>query len=371
MKPAESGEEKAMRQCWECLKRRLVCDHTLPHCKKCQKADKDCPGYDDQKPLQWVEPGKVTSRRRKKDTSCTIYTVPLRGGPKRGLQKPEESSTPPTSLSPDPIFDRAEHPWFWTSSTSSTEEAWDYLAEDHHQIVTWKNQFLDASSVGIIDIVSAIGGRAQLERIVRNGLQGEVAPMLARGDQSLPRLERILRVMQMFDVPDYGHLHNSTNEVVQAVHYCRSIRSHEMQLTDILVNVRVYPTMGASVELASNPAMVQFPLAALHILPPAVHHTLVCLSLNHFVHTLPIGTEKAVTATTRSKIYFHRGEAIRSLSQYVAKDKTRSTDLSISSILVFMAMEVSNFSTRYPSLKIDRDSYKFLQWRTGGRTPAA
>jgi hypothetical protein len=37
MKNTESGEDKATRQCWECLKRRLVCDHTLPHCKKCQK----------------------------------------------------------------------------------------------------------------------------------------------------------------------------------------------------------------------------------------------------------------------------------------------------------------------------------------------
>lgn len=100
--------------------------------------------------------------------------------------------------------------------------------------------------------------------------------------------------------------------------------------------------MKASGELAPNPAMVQFPLAALHMLPPAVHHTLVCLSLNHFVHTLPAGVDKTVTVTTRSKIYHHRGAAIRSLSQYVGKDKTRSSDLSISSILVFMAMEVSN-----------------------------
>jgi hypothetical protein len=42
-----------------------VCDFTLPSCKKCEKAGKDCPGYNPQKPLHWVAPGKVTSRRRK------------------------------------------------------------------------------------------------------------------------------------------------------------------------------------------------------------------------------------------------------------------------------------------------------------------
>ncbi|EUC28976.1 hypothetical protein J3E72DRAFT_370895 [Bipolaris maydis] len=75
MKRPESGEKKATRQCWECLKRRLVCDHTLPHCKKCVKAGKECPGYDQQKPLQWVEHGKVTSRRRKRDGLPKVYTI--------------------------------------------------------------------------------------------------------------------------------------------------------------------------------------------------------------------------------------------------------------------------------------------------------
>lgn len=97
-------------------------------------------------------------------------------------------------------------------------------------------------------------------------------------------------------------------------------------------------------ELAPNPALIQFPLAALHMLPPAIHHTVVCLSLNHFIHTLPIGANKDATISTRSKIYQHRGAAIRSLSQYVGKDKTRCSDLAISSILMFLAMEVSNIS---------------------------
>ncbi|KAH3990062.1 hypothetical protein HBH52_001680 [Parastagonospora nodorum] len=78
MTSTQPGENKAPRQCWECLKRRLVCDRTLSHCRKCQKLGKDCLGYEEQKPLQWVQPGKVTSRRRKNDSAPTVYAIPLR-----------------------------------------------------------------------------------------------------------------------------------------------------------------------------------------------------------------------------------------------------------------------------------------------------
>ncbi|ORY07025.1 fungal-specific transcription factor domain-domain-containing protein [Clohesyomyces aquaticus] len=60
------------RQCWECARRRLVCDYGTPSCKKCDKAGVTCPGYGDKKPLKWVGIGQVTSRpRRKKNQSSS------------------------------------------------------------------------------------------------------------------------------------------------------------------------------------------------------------------------------------------------------------------------------------------------------------
>jgi hypothetical protein len=97
-----------------------------------------------------------------------------------------------------------------------------------------------------------------------------------------------------------------------------------------------------SSKMAPNPAIIHFPVSALYALPPAVHHTLVCLSLNHYVHSLPIGVGKGAVAAHRSKIYHHRGDAIRALSEYMRKDKTRCSDFAISSILVFMSMEVND-----------------------------
>jgi hypothetical protein len=47
--------------CWECSKRRLVCDLGTPKCRKCRVRGVDCPGYQ-HKPLQWMRPGQTRSK---------------------------------------------------------------------------------------------------------------------------------------------------------------------------------------------------------------------------------------------------------------------------------------------------------------------
>lgn len=54
------------RQCWECLRRRLVCDFGTPTCNKCRAAGVTCPGYGEKKPLKWIPPGRVNSRTRQR-----------------------------------------------------------------------------------------------------------------------------------------------------------------------------------------------------------------------------------------------------------------------------------------------------------------
>ncbi|KAL5117027.1 hypothetical protein ACEQ8H_005113 [Pleosporales sp. CAS-2024a] len=247
-----------------------------------------------------------------------VYTVPLR-------ERPEcDSSTGPGLVGATadvPARDAL------VESVKDKEEEWGALAEQQMKNVEKELMLMDAASDSIVNTIFKIGGRAKLEKIVRRGLHDEASRIVSSDGQPMERLERILRVITKFDIPDYSYLRNETNEVVQAINY---------------YNVRIHPMMKKSGELAPNPAMIRFPMAALHVLPPAVHHTLVCLALNHFTHSLPVGVSREVAVVTRSKIYQHRGAAIRALSQYVAKDRTRSSDLSIASILVFLAMELQN-----------------------------
>ena len=63
---APEDAQRHPRHCWECQRRRIVCDRWRPVCNKCQTAGIVCPGYDNQKPLTWLAPGRVISRPRKR-----------------------------------------------------------------------------------------------------------------------------------------------------------------------------------------------------------------------------------------------------------------------------------------------------------------
>ncbi|KAI5374515.1 hypothetical protein J4E82_006749 [Alternaria postmessia] len=172
-----------------------------------------------------------------------------------------------------------------------------------------------------------IGGRAKIEEIVESGSHEEAAKLLRSDRNPLQRLKRLLEVLQLQDVPTYRDLTDETSEVVQAVQY---------------YNLRIHTAYKAAGELAPNPALVPFPQQALHLLTPAIHHTLVCLSLNHFIHTSPLGIDRAVLAPNRWKVYHHRGAALRALGQHIGQDKTRCSDMTITTILMFMCLELQN-----------------------------
>ncbi|GAB1318370.1 Arginine metabolism regulation protein II [Madurella fahalii] len=54
-------EHTKAKQCWECRRRRLVCDSTRSGCRKCQARGMACPGYDGRK-LKWLQPQQVNAK---------------------------------------------------------------------------------------------------------------------------------------------------------------------------------------------------------------------------------------------------------------------------------------------------------------------
>ncbi|PSN72315.1 hypothetical protein BS50DRAFT_569829 [Corynespora cassiicola Philippines] len=281
---APAAPEKAKRQCWECLKRRLVCDHTLPHCKKCQKAGKECPGYDEQKPLQWVTPGKVTSRRRHKPSTAKPKGTLKSQRPPNARHAAQSRDQPrPVKKQPQTTPDKDD------SSESNVERT--FFLSDRATPPGW----------------AKMGGK-----------------VLDQDPDAFTRLEKLFRWLQMEDIPRYGLL-TETSEVVQAVHY---------------FNTRIYPQVLQCSVLAPNPHIIFFPLGALHLLPPAIHHTMVCLAVNHRLCSLPAGTDRQLLNDKWSKVYHHRGAAIRELSAHIGREATRNTDTTMSSVLMFMCAEL-------------------------------
>ncbi|KAI1632163.1 hypothetical protein F4809DRAFT_110050 [Biscogniauxia mediterranea] len=79
------------KHCWECRRRRLVCDSTQPTCNRCRQARIVCPGYEDHQPLRWLAPGKVTSRnRRPKGEGRAKSNANANAGARKGIHEKKE-----------------------------------------------------------------------------------------------------------------------------------------------------------------------------------------------------------------------------------------------------------------------------------------
>ncbi|ETS80026.1 hypothetical protein PFICI_07555 [Pestalotiopsis fici W106-1] len=85
-------DQTEKRHCWECRRRCLVCDSTKPSCKRCTTSGTRCPGYDSVKParIRWVEPGRVTSRDRRKPKRSLYTSVKEKG---KGVMNAQNSSS--------------------------------------------------------------------------------------------------------------------------------------------------------------------------------------------------------------------------------------------------------------------------------------
>lgn len=103
----KSSQADPKRRCWECLRRRLVCDCTRPSCRKCLISGIECPGYGEKKPLTWLAPGKVLARPRiaKSASKAAVLDSKLCAVPECSktisvFDSDSASASAPASLSP-------------------------------------------------------------------------------------------------------------------------------------------------------------------------------------------------------------------------------------------------------------------------------
>jgi len=241
----EKGEKKASRQCWECLKRRLVCDHTLPHCKKCLKAGRQCSGYDDAKPLQWVQTGMVTSRRRKKkdNSAPKIYAaVPAPGADKQGSCRIDEVSPEAESHGPTYEIDYACKPVSYEKVLTKFELDRDRIPDGGVGDV---HVFSFQAHADAYETAQQLTnwGRAKIEEVVEKGSDEEAAKIVKSKRNPLRRLKRMLWLLKSQDVPAYGYLANETCEVVQAVQYCEWIHQDSFKVLCTCQSDRIFSNL--------------------------------------------------------------------------------------------------------------------------------
>lgn len=116
--PGKRPKEGGSRRCWECIRKRLVCDCSRPSCLKCLNAGIECSGYGEKKPLTWLAPGRVSfrTRRQKKMHSADVPSPAQFQSPessKLSALQPKGSSSKYTSYPSDHKF--SPSPSFWSN----------------------------------------------------------------------------------------------------------------------------------------------------------------------------------------------------------------------------------------------------------------
>lgn len=197
-----------------------------------------------------------------------------------------------------------------------------------------------AACSGVGERIMWVGNQEIIKEVVERGQYWEAAMLLQSNREPLAELQRLLRIMEMNKLPSYDYLSSETFEIVQAVDYGMYVLPAILFVLIPQVNTTIYPDTKKTDFLAPNPSMIQFPVWTLHVLPPAMHYTVVCLSMNHYINSLPPGLDRSIIVSKRMRINKYRGLAIQALDENIACAKTHNNNLTISSILMFMAVGV-------------------------------
>ncbi|KZL85846.1 c6 zinc finger domain-containing protein [Colletotrichum incanum] len=216
--PAQTATGGSRRQCWECQRRRLVCDSARPVCSKCKISGVVCPGYEDRKPLTWLAPNKIKTRTWKR-------------------------KSPPTDKSD-------------ANRRSPQDE------------------------------------------------QVEVAKLVSE--------KQLVHIFPGFE------FRTETCDIIEATLYW---------------NEQVYPSM-VSTQLSQSPWVI--PVSYIHYMQPSIQHALVAMAIEHRMARISHMRNDPFVAEVRSRACQHRSTAVQALNKDIQDERTRISDFTLSSVIVFL-----------------------------------
>lgn len=266
------------RWCWECRRRRLVCDCTRPVCDKCKATGVVCPGYEDRKPLTWLAPGKVLSRTRKP----------------RGSRQTAAKKTKDSSSSSSPESDAV------SSSSSSREEA--ALQKVHRQPPPRTQLRTDMCDLAEAALYCKTGP-LQL-------------PLLSLWAHCGGHEEAFFRRSRLTT-----RLLPTDNSAVYP----------DLVANQLAPNRFVVPVL----ELHGLPSPMQHALVTI-----ALSHRIYRSAPGLRTAGAEVYLEPAHRAWW-ARLHHHRGRAIRLMNEAIGDESTRATDQTITTVLVFLTGEVS------------------------------
>lgn len=135
------------RACKLCRARRIKCDETKPHCLKCKKAKRQCPGYRDPFEINLRDETQSTIRKAK-----AAAAVQKRAG--RHDDKETSSDESPTASDHSPLMPR-QRPWDSPQASESSWETRSAWSSPASQVATLKSSSqspADAFASAVLDL---------------------------------------------------------------------------------------------------------------------------------------------------------------------------------------------------------------------------
>lgn len=101
----------------------------------------------------------------------------------------------------------------------------------------------------------------------------------------------------------------------------------------------------ATHQLAPSPWLALVPMNAIIYLPPSIQDTLVFMAIGHRISQLPGVTDRSALSALKTRMYDHRGKAIRAIHKVLDNESLRNTDYALSIVLMLLFGEVSSILT--------------------------
>jgi hypothetical protein len=113
-------------------------------------------------------------------------------------------------------------------------------------------------------------------------------------------------------------------------------------------NFQILPAWEAVHELAPNPYLVRFSPEVVPYLSRSMRHSLLCAALDHRIYQIANNSDSSKWVTNlRPKQLYHRGIAIRTLSDAIANEEERIKDSTLTALFLFFYIDVSNVASPY------------------------
>ncbi|KAI0398047.1 fungal-specific transcription factor domain-containing protein [Xylariaceae sp. FL0594] len=335
------GRDRRQRHCWECLRRRLVCDATQPVCNRCRAGGIVCPGYDEKQPLRWIQPGQVTATKRRRKVK--VGQTKGKGSEKekgRGLGDVDvnvfegegegegESSIAASSTS--------------ASSNVENSEETDADADGESMVLVRRvrGDGYDGGSMGFEHEDEDGGGSG-------GGFESDASlwdvnmDMNRSGDKG--------KIKSKFGALSSFGLAPSQAKVLDTIlrFEIKSENFAAMQAS-YRFNVEVYERCSPLKLLMEDSRVILPTVAAYSYLPVALKSLFILMTMAHSLHRLPRGTDKEVLIRARSAIAHWTCEVVHTLNQDIAAEKTRATDITMTCVMMLLlADQQMHPSTRW------------------------